>query len=396
MAGAAAVGEEKQATPPAPSRFLLRVALVFLAWSALHVGVVGAVFWTALPWWAAPLAFLVAVAPIPALLSSFREDAYPGALTRVLVMRPFWYVQLGLPLLSLAAALGLLAGLPFGHALLWGRAAVAGTALLLVALYVAGYLGSRRLVVRRVSFAYPDLPEGLDGTVVAQLSDLHVGPHTSRRFLRRIAAAVEAAKPDLIAYTGDQVDDYDRDVARFAQVFGPLKAPLGVFAIAGNHDVYAGWPGVKAGMEGAGMRVLVNDAEPVRRGGSEMWIVGTGDPAGAQGFGGLAPEAAPDVPLALSRVPPGAFTLALAHNPALWPALAQRGVHLTLSGHTHHGQFSIPALGWSLASPFLDLAMGTYERAGSRLHIHPGTNYWGIPFRLGAWPEVTLVTLRRA
>lgn len=66
----------------------------------------------------------------------------------------------------------------------------------------------------------------------------------------------------------------------------------------------------------------------------------------------------------------------------------------TLSGHTHHGQLSIPALRWSVASPFLDLVMGRYERGESVLYINPGTNYWGIPFRLGAWPEITVVTLR--
>jgi predicted MPP superfamily phosphohydrolase len=70
-------------------------------------------------------------------------------------------------------------------------------------------------------------------------------------------------------------------------------------------------------------------------------------------------------------------------------------VPLTLSGHTHWGQFALPSLGWSLASPFLEHAMGTYQRDGSLLYIHPGTNYWGIPFRLGTPPEVAVVTLRR-
>jgi predicted MPP superfamily phosphohydrolase len=103
----------------------------------------------------------------------------------------------------------------------------------------------------------------------------------------------------------------------------------------------------------------------------------------------------PDVGRALARVPPGAFTIALAHNPALWPELASRGVPLTLSGHTHHGQLSIPRLGWSLASLFLEHSMGTYRRGGSMLYINPGTNFWGIPLRIGALPEVTVVTLRR-
>jgi predicted MPP superfamily phosphohydrolase len=94
-------------------------------------------------------------------------------------------------------------------------------------------------------------------------------------------------------------------------------------------------------------------------------------------------------------VPEDATVIAFAHNPKLWPALAARGVALTLSGHTHWGQFALPKLGWSLASPFLEHAMGAHTSADSLLYISPGTGYWGIPFRLGAPPEVTLVTLRR-
>jgi predicted MPP superfamily phosphohydrolase len=94
-------------------------------------------------------------------------------------------------------------------------------------------------------------------------------------------------------------------------------------------------------------------------------------------------------------VPPGAFAIVLAHNPALWPELAARGVPLTLSGHTHYGQLAIPRLGWSLASPFLEHAMGVHTRNGSTLYINPGTNYWGIPVRIGTPPEVTVLTLHR-
>lgn len=145
------------------------------------------------------------------------------------------------------------------------------------------------------------------------------------------------------------------------------------------------------------MRVLVNAAVPVRKGDGEIWVAGTGDPAGASTMGGAgASEAAPDIAKTLADIPPGAFTLALAHNPALFRGLATRGVQMTLSGHTHHGQLSIPALNWSLANVFLEYAMGAYERGASRLYINPGTNYWALPFRIGAWPEVTLVTLRRA
>ena len=145
-----------------------------------------------------------------------------------------------------------------------------------------------------------------------------------------------------------------------------------------------------------GVTVLVNESRSLTRGGERFWIAGTGDPAGTGRPRGAGGEAAPDISRTLSRIPAGAFTIALAHNPALWPQLAERGVRLTLSGHTHYGQFSIPALGWSLASAFLDLAMGAYRSGRSLLYISPGTNYWGLPLRIGARPEVTVITLRPA
>jgi len=134
----------------------------------------------------------------------------------------------------------------------------------------------------------------------------------------------------------------------------------------------------------------------MRRAGQRFWLVGTGDPAGNGRPRDAGGDAAPDIERTLAKVPHDAFTIALAHNPALWPALADRGVALTLSGHTHYGQVAVPRLKWSLASVFLDLAMGAYRRGRSLLYINPGTNYWGLPLRLGALPEVTVVTLRRA
>jgi len=88
--------------------------------------------------------------------------------------------------------------------------------------------------------------------------------------------------------------------------------------------------------------------------------------------------------------------IALAHNPTLFPSLAGRGVALTLSGHSHWGQFAIPKRGWSLASRVLQSAIGTYQIRDSLLYVSPDTGSWGIPFRIGALPEITVITLRSA
>jgi hypothetical protein len=239
----------------------------------------------------------------------------------------------------------------------------------------------------------PGLPVAFDGLRIAQLSDLHVGPHTSRRFLARVVAAVDAERPDLVAFTGDQVDDFERDVEPFVSAFGGVSARLGVYAIAGNHDVFAGWEAVERGLSEAGMTVLVNDAVPIERDGARIWLAGTGDPMGRSWSRGGGRDAAPDITATLRGVPPCEPVIALAHNPVLWPELASRGVELTLSGHTHYGQLAFPRLGWSAASPFLEFAMGMHRRGRSLLYINPGTNPWGVPFRIGTPPEVTLITL---
>jgi uncharacterized protein len=319
---------------------------------------------------------------------------YPNAAFRLLVVRPFWYTQLMLPVIGVGATAGVVVGAVFGYPLIGGRIAAAIVMAVVGSLLLAGYLGSKSLVVREVDASIPGLAAEFDGLSIAQVSDLHVGPHTSRRFLNRIVRTVRELSPDVIAVTGDLVDDRAEDVAAYAAALGELDAPLGVFMIAGNHDVYAGWDSVEPRLrKEVPARLLLNEAHIIRRGDATLVLAGTGDPAG--GRRGQS-RAAPDVERTLAGAPNGATIVALAHNPALWPALAQRGVALTLSGHTHWGQFAMPSLGWSLASPFLKHAMGAYRDNDALLYINPGTGYWGIPFRLGALPEVTLVRLRRA
>jgi len=343
--------------------------------------------------WIIPLGLVFGAIAVALLIQGFRKAWYPTATARVLMFRPFWYGMLFLPLMAGATLAGALAGFPFGASGATGRWGLGLSAGALGVATVAGFLGSRQLVVKRFDVRLPRLPPAFEGLRVVQVSDLHVGPHTPGAFLRRVAEKVRAENPDLIAITGDQVDDFSRDVERFNEAFGELMAPLGAYAVAGNHDVYAGWPEVHRGLSEAGFIVLVNDAVSVERDGQRLWIAGTGDPA-AKHWPGAEASAAPDIGRTLANVPEGEPVICLAHNPALWPGLVENGVDLTLSGHTHYGQFSIPGRNWSMATPFLEHAMGHYRRGGSLLYINPGTNYWGIPFRIGAHPEITVLDLR--
>jgi predicted MPP superfamily phosphohydrolase len=319
---------------------------------------------------------------------------YPGKAFRLFVLRVFWYTQLALPLIAAAGFVGLVIGLLAGSPIDGARIGAAIVALTLAVIIAIGYLGSQALVVRHVVAELPELPPEFEGFRIVQLTDLHVGPHLPRGRLRRIAREVCAMHPQMVAVTGDIVDDRVEDLEVYRAELGGITAEHGVFLIAGNHDVYAGWPKVEQRLRQGDLgTLLVNEWREIRRGNSAIALVGTGDPAG-RGF----PSAgvAPDVESAVSGIPAGHTIVALAHNPALFEELAAAGVSLTLSGHTHWGQLALPAAGWSMAGLFIEDAMGIITRGRSLLYISPGTGYWGIPFRIGATGEITLVTLRRS
>ena len=366
---------------------VLVLAILTLCWTS-----VGLLLAPVVPGHAATIviaALSLGAVPFAILATVMTRGIYPGPAVRIMVFRPFWYAQFLVVCLTPVGLVGAIAGAPFGRGADVGRGAVLAAGALFALLCVAGYAGSRKLVVRRFVAALPALPAGLEGLRIVQLSDLHVGPHTRRRHLEAIRRAVDEARPELIAVTGDLVDDYPGDVECYREAFGSLAAPLGVFAIPGNHEIYTGWAAMRSHLERLPLTMLVNDAATVERGGVRFAVLGTGDPAGGRS------EAGPDLEKAFARVAPGSFVLALAHNPALWPGLLARRASLTLSGHTHWGQLAIPRLHWCLASPFLDLAMGAHARGESLLYISPGSNYWGLPFRLGTPAEVSVITLRQ-
>ena len=365
---------------------------LLLCWS-----VITAITWRLFPGSTALVGFaaLYSAAPIFWFIRRLRWGFYPGALFRVLVVRLLLYTQLTLPFVTVAALLGALIGWPLGAALFMARVFALVMLVGALILFAIGYLGSRSLVTRDVEARIPDLPQEFDGFRIVQLSDLHVGPQRSRAFLSRVVRNVTALRADTIAVTGDLIDDRPEDVSVYAAALAQLDAPHGVFMIAGNHDVYGGWTAVHAELRRlVPGHVLVNESHVLHRGAARIAIVGTGDPAGTQR--GVGDQVGPEIPRAMATVPPNTVSIALAHNPALFPSLAKHDAALTLSGHTHWGQFAIPKRGWSVASRFLQYAMGTYQLGNSLLYISPGTGYWGIPFRIGALPEITVVTLRRA
>ena len=230
------------------------------------------------------------------------------------------------------------------------------------------------------------LPAEFDGTRVALVTDIHAGAVRSSGFTRGVVELVNAQDPDLVLIAGDLVDG---TAARYAPEIAPLaelRAPLGVFATIGNHEVYRDTANWVRTFERLGMSVLRNTSVPLQRGGATITLAGVNDLEGDGDF-------APDASAALAGVDPGAFTLLMAHQPLQAVALDGRGVDLQVSGHTHGGQMWPLEHLVTLQQPMLEglARIGDVSVVTSR-----GIGAWGPAIRVAAPPEVPIITLRRS
>lgn len=155
---------------------------------------------------------VLTTAPLVAFYARRGWRRYPTAAFRLFVVRPVLYVQLALPLVSVAGIVGLGIGAIVGAPMAGGRIAATIVLGVLLVLFAFGYVGSKLLVVRDVRVSVPNLPSEFDGLTIAQISDLHVGPQTLQAFLRRVTRTVAGLGADIIAITGDLIDDRAEDV----------------------------------------------------------------------------------------------------------------------------------------------------------------------------------------
>ncbi|MCH5247579.1 MAG: metallophosphoesterase [Muribaculaceae bacterium] len=259
--------------------------------------------------------------------------------------------------------------------------------------------------VREVTVKIPGLPSQFDGYRIVQFSDFHVGSYGSNdSFVRDVVATVNALHPDAIFFTGDIVNRYTHELPPFVPAMKELYAPDGVLAILGNHDYgdYHSWPspGAKqqnmeelyALFEKAGWKLLRNETSWLVRGNDSIAVIGVeniGDPPFPV-YGSLSK--------AYPTIDDDKIKILLSHNPAHWvdsiadhPAV---NVPLTLSGHTHAMQMSVGRI--SPASLRYKTWGGLYHDTDGihQLYVNIGLGTVGLPMRLGATPEITLITLK--
>ncbi len=231
-----------------------------------------------------------------------------------------------------------------------------------------------------------DLPRGFEGFRIAQLTDLHHGRLVPVGEVWRVVELARRARPDMYALTGDYTTALTHFVEPCAEALASLEAPAGVWAVLGNHDHRTDGPRTAGALTARGVGVLTNASTTLRRGGDELQLIGVDD----WGWGKA------DFKSALGGVNLARPTILLSHEPRVLDMHETRGLSLIISGHTHGGQICLPLVGSPARfHPEFRYLRGLYERAGTQLYVSRGTGMIGLPFRLGARPEIAVLTLRR-
>ena len=251
------------------------------------------------------------------------------------------------------------------------------------------------LEVNRFDLPVRNLPAPLAGLKVAHLTDFHCGSQIPTGYLEDALARTTAEKPDLIALTGDFVHKGHHHVSAAGKLFRNLRAPLGVYAVLGNHDFSVRnalgirrYPTlhqeVANVLRAEGVKVLRNESVRVERGGSGLVVAGVDDLWSRES----------DPAAALAGTCPQSPRVVLAHNPQSVEQFGDHRFDLLLSGHTHGGQVNWPGLGRVLLGKKAKrLAAGLYPHAGGHLYVNKGVGF-GWRFRFGVRPEVAVFTLK--
>jgi len=254
-------------------------------------------------------------------------------------------------------------------------------------------LEPRRPVVERVEVSLARLVKELDGLTIAHLSDLHYESPASAEIIRTAVQITHGLAPDLVVLTGDYVTRYPfqsglrvaEDSKPCAQLLEDLHAPLGVFAVLGNHDCASDSRLVTRSLEANGVTVLRNFNLRLERSGGPFWIAGVDDVIG----GGARLDRA------LQGIPRDGATVLLAHEPDFADSVVSYAVDLQLSGHSHGGQVRLPFVGAPYLPPLGRKYPWGLRRLG-RLHLYTNRGIGAIPLpvRFNCPPEITLLTLR--
>jgi predicted MPP superfamily phosphohydrolase len=250
----------------------------------------------------------------------------------------------------------------------------------------AGFITRKDFYIREIDVSIPDLPKDLQGLRLLQVSDFHTGPFFTPNDVRRVIDAANGLHPDLAFITGDLITDKDDPIDACLLELSRLKAASGVWGCMGNHEIVAHIESyVQYHAARLGMNFLRQQAVKLKFGEHAINLVGVD----------YQRRNMPYLENVESLVDLGSFNLLLSHSPDVFPVAAAKGFDLTLSGHTHGGQINFEILGNNLniADFFTPYTKGLYTQPTSSIYVTSGLGTIGVPVRLGAPPEITLIRL---
>ena len=269
------------------------------------------------------------------------------------------------------------------------------------------YKGKYRYRVLEYVLHFEDLPEAFDGYRITQISDVHSGSFDNYEKVKYGVDLVNEQESDIILFTGDMVNNTASEMEPWKELFGTLKAKDGVFSVLGNHDYgdYVQWDSpedkiknledLKQIHKEMGYDLLCNESRFIEKKGQRIALLGVEN----WGKGGF--KKAGDLTKASALVSSNDFKILMSHDPSHWEQIVVNDnihYHLTLSGHTHGMQFGIEIPGWIKWSPVkwrYKHWAGIYKEAGQYINVNRGFGYLAYPGRVGIWPEVSVITLKK-
>ena len=272
-----------------------------------------------------------------------------------------------------------------------------GTLLTAGGLSAGGYFYAREveprmLDITRHTIKNAGLPPGFDGIRLIQFSDTHIGFQYTMEQLKQLIDTINEQNPDLIVFTGDLLDDprHYNEKTKLISMLNKLKAPLGKFAVYGNHD-HGGYGSdlYKEIMEQSGFTILLNTSANIKLlDGSSISIAGIDD----------AMLGKPDLAASMAGIPKNTFTILLSHAPDKAEEAAHYRIQMQLSGHSHGGQIQIPFYGPLVTPPFAEKYVEGFYTVGSEsnltLYVNRGLGTTRLPFRFLSQPELAVFTLK--
>lgn len=260
--------------------------------------------------------------------------------------------------------------------------------------------GWKRLELKHITFTSPDLPPYFDGYRLVQITDFHLGSFPpGNDFVQKVVDATNNEEPDMILFTGDLVNNQASEVEPYLDTLGQLHASDGIYSIWGNHDYCEYGNNHSIGalkrnrrmlygyQESLGWHQLMNEHHVVSHGMASIAVIGVENP-GQPPFTNRS-----NLKKAMKGLKPDMFKILLSHDPHHWRReVVGKKIQLTLAGHTHAGQLKIGK--WTPARMAFKEWGGAYRIGEQMLYVSSGIG-GSFPFRLGAWPELTVITLKR-